>query len=125
MKLAELLKTWRDDSSVKDVFLAENNEQEDGIIDHLYHILFHDRTADYGRHAGLRVRLNRALEVLEHDIFNMTLDDNGNWVEAMMQWFTGWTTNYYTFYVPSSADTSGGAVDSTTSAAFGVTYTHS
>lgn len=94
MKLNELIKIWKDDNEVESITQVETNEHDDGFIDYLYHILFKYRTSNYGRHAGLRVRVNRILEVNSHDIFNMKLDQNGNWVNAVRSWFVDWSNTY-------------------------------
>ncbi len=96
MTINEFKKIWQTDPEVEQLIEVESVEHDDGFIDYLFHILFKSRTIDYGRHAGLRVRVDRTLEVISHDIFNMTIDSFGNWVEAVSGWFYTWVSSYST-----------------------------
>jgi len=90
MKLNELLDIWENDPLVESVILAERKEDNEAISE-LYHVLFKSRTAEYGRHAGLAVKYRRKnSEIIEHEIFNMTIAD-GNWVKALQTVWSNWT----------------------------------
>jgi len=93
MRLNEFERMWRKDPAVERLTKDEDVERE-GFRFILYHVLYKDRQAEYGRHAGLRVKVNRVNEVIEHDIFNMTINQNGSWVEAIQTWFNAWVINY-------------------------------
>ncbi|MFX0097526.1 MAG: hypothetical protein ACFE7E_07185 [Candidatus Hodarchaeota archaeon] len=70
MKLDELKKLWLIQSGAKE--LIEIYREDHGkYIEYLYHVIFPFKTKEYGRHAGLRIRVDpRTLDVLEHDVFD-------------------------------------------------------
>ena len=92
MKLSEFEAMYREDKAISSLVKVETNKGQNGIEHILYHILYKAYMDWYGRHVGLRVRVDKNKNVLDHDIFNMTLDSDGNWCEAVQQWFQTWTT---------------------------------
>lgn len=70
MKLDELKKLWMTQNGAQE--LIKIYEEDHGeYIEYLYHVIFPFKTKEYGRHAGLRIRVSpRTFEVLEHDVFD-------------------------------------------------------
>lgn len=96
MTLREFLKMWRADLTVEKIIPAPGiaKVQNEDFCYLLYYVLYKKREVDYGRHAGLRIKVNRITkEILEHDIVNMTQDARGNWIEKLGAWFIVWTSS--------------------------------
>ncbi|MFX1598097.1 MAG: hypothetical protein ACFFC5_03425 [Promethearchaeota archaeon] len=70
LKLDELKRIWMTQNGAKE--LIEIYKEDRGrYIEYLYHVIFSVKTKEYGRHAGLRIRVDpRTLDVLEHDVFD-------------------------------------------------------
>jgi len=68
LKFREFLELWRKEQGPKElveIYCEDHGE----YIEYLYHVIFPYKTREYGRHAGLIIRVNpRTGEVIEHEV---------------------------------------------------------
>jgi hypothetical protein len=68
LKFQEFIKMWKDELDPKEM-IEIYCEDHGSYIEYLYHVIFDYKTKDYGRHAGLIVRVDsRTGEVIEHEV---------------------------------------------------------
>ena len=68
LKFNKFLEIWKKEQGPKEL-IEIYRENHGEYIEYLYHVIFDYKTKDYGRHAGLIIRVNpKNNQVLEHEI---------------------------------------------------------